>query len=738
MSNNNNTPNTQIYVKMIKMGNTKMLQKEIKKNKKLLEIVDDKGSSLLHSASQEGNVEMVKMLLECGANINAIDKEKYTPVLEAASQKHFNVVKLLLDKNADPNMLNTGNSGILHYLIRIDEKSNDLNIQKQLIIQCCKMGANINMKNKFGETPLHQSIMRRSLEITQFLISQNADINKINKFGETGLHKAVILKDFDLVKFLLENGSDVKIESSRGTARELCDPVEDKNIFDLLVIAESNKVSDKKDSVKSTQRKSRYYDTWQRMKEMGGENNTNEIDNSGPSESDLNTESNRGSLRNSRSRSSSVIKENSFFNSSSSDLSVSSGSIGSGNRVVFNSGSFGSIKKKLGELDLDGGEQNDSTNQSIKLSQFYKTQKQFEDFDFPLLSEDSQFHMEMSGDGDFSDLMLIQINEYYKDYFYDKEHLNFLAVPQNDKVGNYGIISVSSVADKNDNLIVLWMTKDGYVKKNIPTSVFNGKKPLIEKILKWIQNEIKDFNFSEVYYVESHEIQDELLRIEALAPEKTYCFRIGVVYCKEDQKQEEDMFLNEPSPAFTDFLNVIGDKIDLMGWGGYRGQLCVTSPGESYYTEWNGLEIMFHVTTMMNAEQQRRLVGNDTAIIFFHESTSKTFNSSAPRSAMSQIFSVVQPRSPSHYKVSFLSRNKIKPYKPTLPKNPTFDTSCDEGKEAFRNFFLTKLVNGYRNAINSPPLDKMFKRPREAGIKQVVQLFPFKGKAKHKRKPKKK
>eukprot|EP01091_Cochliopodium_minus_P000911 TRINITY_DN1080_c0_g4_i1.p1 TRINITY_DN1080_c0_g4~~TRINITY_DN1080_c0_g4_i1.p1 ORF type:complete len:1003 (-),score=321.23 TRINITY_DN1080_c0_g4_i1:121-3129(-) len=96
MSNNNNTPNTQIYVKMIKMGNTKMLQKEIKKNKKLLEIVDDKGSSLLHSASQEGNVEMVKMLLECGANINAIDKEKYTPVLEAASQKHFNVVKLLL------------------------------------------------------------------------------------------------------------------------------------------------------------------------------------------------------------------------------------------------------------------------------------------------------------------------------------------------------------------------------------------------------------------------------------------------------------------------------------------------------------------------------------------------------------------------------------------------------------------------------------------------------------------
>ena len=157
-----------------------------------------------------------------------------------------------------------------------------------------------------------------------------------------------------------------------------------------------------------------------------------------------------------------------------------------------------------------------------------------------------------------------------------------------------------------------------------------------------------------------------------------------------------------------------------------------------FFFSQTGLEIMFHVTTMMNAEQQRRLVGNDTVVIYFHETNSKTFNSAAPRSAMSQIFSVVQPRKPSHYKIAFLNRTKIKPFKPQFPKNPTFDVSTEEGKECFRNFFLTKLVNGYRTAINSPPLDKMFKRPREAGIKKVISNFPFKGKAKHKRKPQKK
>ena len=213
---------------------------------------------------------------------------------------------------------------------------------------------------------------------------------------------------------------------------------------------------------------------------------------------------------------------------------------------------------------------------------------------------------------------------------------------------------------------------------------------------------------------------------------------MGVVYCKDEQTEEAEMFLNPVSPAFEEFLNCIGEKIDLMGWGGYRGQLCVTAPGESYYTEFNGLEIMYHVTTLMDSEQHRRLVGNDTAIIYFHESNSKPFNASAPRSAMSQIFAVVQPREPSHYKVGFMSRNKIKPFKPSMPPEPTFDVSTQEGREMFRYFFLTKIINGYRTAINSPPLDKMFKRPREACIKQIAQQFAFKGKSKHYIKAKKK
>ena len=87
-----------------------------------------------------------------------------------------------------------------------------------------------------------------------------------------------------------------------------------------------------------------------------------------------------------------------------------------------------------------------------------------------------------------------------------------------------------------------------------------------------------------------------------------------------------------------------------MGFKGFKGQLSVTSPGTSVYVKWKEIEIMYHVCPYMNAEQQRRLVGNDTILIYYHESQDKPFNASAPRSSMTQIFAVVQPKGNDYYK----------------------------------------------------------------------------------------
>jgi hypothetical protein len=54
----------------------------------------------------------------------------------------------------------------------------------------------------------------------------------------------------------------------------------------------------------------------------------------------------------------------------------------------------------------------------------------------------------------------------------------------------------------------------------------------------------------------------------------------------------------EPGEKFTQFLNLLGDKISMKGWTHYRGDIGQDSDQYSYYTEWNGIEIMFHIAGM--------------------------------------------------------------------------------------------------------------------------------------------
>lgn len=51
-------------------------------------------------------------------------------------------------------------------------------------------------------------------------------------------------------------------------------------------------------------------------------------------------------------------------------------------------------------------------------------------------------------------------------------------------------------------------------------------------------------------------------------------FKIGVLYCRSGQKTEEDMYNNENSgPAFSEFLEVLGQRVRLKNFDKYRGGL---------------------------------------------------------------------------------------------------------------------------------------------------------------------
>ncbi|KAF6830536.1 ankyrin repeat protein [Colletotrichum musicola] len=65
------------------------------------------GSLPIHSAASRGTVEHVQIMLDAGADVNALNNDGRTPKHWAAERGRWDVVELLLDRGADPQIKST-------------------------------------------------------------------------------------------------------------------------------------------------------------------------------------------------------------------------------------------------------------------------------------------------------------------------------------------------------------------------------------------------------------------------------------------------------------------------------------------------------------------------------------------------------------------------------------------------------------------------------------------------------
>jgi len=73
------------------------------------------GATALHIAAREGNSEIVKTLIEYGADIDSVDNENWTPLMRAAISGNKEIVDLLLTKGAKGSILNSAKeSALIH------------------------------------------------------------------------------------------------------------------------------------------------------------------------------------------------------------------------------------------------------------------------------------------------------------------------------------------------------------------------------------------------------------------------------------------------------------------------------------------------------------------------------------------------------------------------------------------------------------------------------------------------
>ena len=226
------------------------------------------------------------MILDKGANVNVKGFRGFTPLMQAILERHVEVVKVLLEYGANPNHTCDGNGTPLSVSVCEKDMAENfdnaaLKIFKLLIKygagasvntktlnywtplhnaskygkvveveDLIKLGADIEAKTDFGFTPLLSACENGQLPTVKALVKAGARMDARPHFlalgGGTSLHFAVNSDKIDIVKFLVQSGADFKATNFKGDTplkmsieKKKCGLPVDNRITDFLIAMEN-------------------------------------------------------------------------------------------------------------------------------------------------------------------------------------------------------------------------------------------------------------------------------------------------------------------------------------------------------------------------------------------------------------------------------------------------------------------------------------------------------------------
>ncbi|XP_055383755.1 E3 ubiquitin-protein ligase mind-bomb [Condylostylus longicornis] len=174
----------------------------------------------LHIAVNKGHLNVVKTLLSLGCHTSLQDSEGDTPLHDAISKEHDEMLSLLLDFGADITLTNNNGFNALHHAALkgnpsamkilltktnrpwiVEEKKDDgytalhlaaLNNHVAIAELLVHMGkANMDRQNVNLQTALHLAVERQHVQIVKLLVQEGANLNIPDKDGDTPLHEAL-------------------------------------------------------------------------------------------------------------------------------------------------------------------------------------------------------------------------------------------------------------------------------------------------------------------------------------------------------------------------------------------------------------------------------------------------------------------------------------------------------------------------------------------------------------------
>jgi ankyrin repeat protein len=197
---------------------------------------DDDNATPLHFASYHGRADIVKLLLDQGANAGVKDNKGRSSLHEVSPgihrykhyhsggeyipgdrvyppKKAFDVALLLVDLNVDVNALDNDHTTPLH----LASSHGILEVARLLL----ERGATANAKNVHGQTPLHlvsqsEAFSHENSEVARLLLEIGMDANVQDNCLATPLHFACSHGNFETALVLLDHGAEPNAQNADG------------------------------------------------------------------------------------------------------------------------------------------------------------------------------------------------------------------------------------------------------------------------------------------------------------------------------------------------------------------------------------------------------------------------------------------------------------------------------------------------------------------------------------------
>jgi len=232
-------PGLAAFLSAVRSADAKAVERLIAANPEIVKAKDYAGSTPLHHAAGFGTLATMKLLLDKDADPNAVNRRKSTPLFWAIGDEAK--VRFLADRGSDVNAKLAegrtpvyqaallGNLRVLRLLLEKGAKPDTktitgatplMAVARRAHVEAMRLlidkGADVNATDSAGETVLMEAAITGSPEAVQLLLDKGADLNATTKRNRTALAYAATTGNEHTVRLLLENGAKVDVPDERG------------------------------------------------------------------------------------------------------------------------------------------------------------------------------------------------------------------------------------------------------------------------------------------------------------------------------------------------------------------------------------------------------------------------------------------------------------------------------------------------------------------------------------------